>query len=188
MRPGTKKMALIGAVYPVDRHVRTPEAVLEARFREHPPIDPPPSRPTPCFKHVRAALRPDGADSTEAQTHEIFIWMAHEAAQRTPDGKKPGVMLMDGQKRLLTVSWKYLPGAEDEVTDVLDLLHALGYLQEAAHIFHPSGSAAAAAWVKGQARRLLQGQMASVIQSLRWQGTHEKLKGKALETFEHICG
>jgi hypothetical protein len=189
MRPGTKKMALIGAVYTVDRHVRTPEEVLEALFRERPAADPRPTRPTPCFKHMRASLRPDGADSTEAQTQEIFSWMAQEAAQRNSGGKKPMVMLMDGQESLLTAGLKYLPETEEtEVTDVLDLLHALGYLWEAAHLFHPSGSAAAAAWVKEQARRMLHGQIASVIQSLRWQGTHARLKGKALESLERICG
>jgi hypothetical protein len=189
LRPGTKKMALIGAVYTVDRHVRTPEEVLEALFHERPVTDPRPHRPTPCFKHVRASLRPDGADRTEAQTHEIFSWIAQEAAQRNPDGKKPVVLLMDGQQSLLTASWKYLPETEaTEVADILDLLHALGYLWEAAHLFHPSGSAAAAAWVKEQARRMLHGQIGSVIQSLRWQGTHAKLKGKAGATLERICG
>jgi hypothetical protein len=36
MRPGTKKMALIGAVYTVNRFLRTPDEVLEALFREAP--------------------------------------------------------------------------------------------------------------------------------------------------------
>jgi hypothetical protein len=46
MRPGSKKMALIGAVYTVDPHVRTPDEVLEALFRESPASDAPLSTPT----------------------------------------------------------------------------------------------------------------------------------------------
>jgi hypothetical protein len=138
---------------------------------------------------VRTSLRPDGADSTEAQTQEIFSWMAQEAAQLNPDRKKQVVMLMNGQERLLAASLTYLPETEEtEVADVLDLLHTLGYLWEAAHLFLPSGSTAAAAWVKEQARRLLHGQIDSVSQSLRWQGTHAKLKGRARATLENICG
>ncbi len=69
MRPGSKKMALIGAVYTVDPHVRTPEDVLEALFRASPPprrfrrLAPSPSLsmyapPWSVTGPIRANLRP----------------------------------------------------------------------------------------------------------------------------------
>ncbi len=188
MRPGTKKMALIGAIYTVDPYVRTPDEVLEALFHESSPTRVPPARPRPCFKHVRAGLQRDAADSTEPQTQEIFGWMAREATRRNPEGKKPVVLLMDGQQSLWDAGWEYLPEGAAEVTDILDLLHATGYLWEAAHLFHPKGGNAARAFVKAQVRRMLNGNIGAVIRALLWQGTHRKLKGKRLETLERICG
>jgi hypothetical protein len=187
VRPGTKKMALVGSVYTVDPFVRTPDEVLEALFREA-PAGPPPSRPRPCFKYVRAALERDDRDCTKPQTRTIFAWMAAQARQRNPDASKQVVLLMDGQESLWKAGWVHLPDELAEVTEVLDLLHALGYLWEAAHLFHPNDHDAARAFVKVQARRLLHGEVAAVIHALRWLGTHHQLKGKRRETLERICG
>ena len=187
LRPGTKKMALIGAVYTVNPFVRTPDEVLEALFREA-PVGQPPSRPRPCFKYVRAALERDASDSTEPQTRTIFGWMATQVRQRNPDAGKKVVLLMDGQESLWKAGRVYLPEELAEITEILDLLHALGYLWEAAPLFHPNDSAAARTFVKDQARRMLHGEVAAVIHTLRCLGTHHNLKGKSRETLERICG
>lgn len=187
LRPGTKKMALIGAVYTVNPFVRTPDEVLEALFREA-PVGQPPSRPRPCFKYVRAALERDDSDSTEPQTRTIFGWMAAQVRQRNPRADKHVVLLMDGQESLWKAGWAYLPKTLAEITEILDLLHALGYLWEAAPLFHPNDSAAAGTFVKDQARRMLHGEVAAVIHTLRYLGTHHNLKGKSRETLERICG
>ncbi len=188
VRPGAKKMALIGAVYTVDPYVRTPDEVLEALFHESPSYPLSSTRPKPCFKHVRAALQRDAADSTEPQTQEIFGWMAQEAAQRNPGGDKQVILLMDGQQSQWNAGLEYLPQGPAEVTDILDLLHATGYLWEAAHLFHPKGSDAARAFAKEQTRRMLHGNIGVVIHSLQWQGTHHKLKAKRRKALERICG
>ncbi|MGA7979450.1 MAG: ISKra4 family transposase, partial [Chromatiaceae bacterium] len=187
VRPGTKKMALIGAVYTVDPFVRTPDEVLDALFREA-PVGLPPSRPRPCFKYVRAALERDDRDATEAQTRTIFDWMGAQVRQRNPDGDKPVVLVMDGQQSLWKAGGVHLPDALAEVTEILDLLHALGYLWEAAFLFHPNGSNAARTFVKDQARRMLHGDIAAVIRALRWLATHHKLKGKRRDALQRICG
>jgi hypothetical protein len=188
VRPGTKKMALVGATYTVDPFMRTPEEVLDALFQESSTDEPPPSRPRPCFKYVRAALQRDDKDSTEPQVKAIFGWMAGQVTQRNPDGTKKVIVLMDGQDSLWRAAWVHLPEGLADVTEILDLLHALGYLWEAAHLFHPKGSDAARDFVKTQARRILHGEIAAVIHSLRWLGTYHKLKGKRLETLERVCG
>jgi len=185
IRPGTKKMALVGAVYTVDRFVRTPAEVLEALFQEA-PVGLPPARPRPCFKYVRAALQRDDRDCTEPQTQTIFGWMAEQVRQRIADDM-PAILLMDGQESLWKAGWAYLPKELAEVTEILDLLHALGYLWEAAALFYPNASDARA-FVKEQARRMLDGKIAAVIHALRWLGTRHKLKAKRRETLKRICG
>jgi hypothetical protein len=187
-RAGTKKMALVGATYTVDPFMRTPDEVLEALFQDTAVGEPPPSRPRPCFKYVRAALQRDAMDATAPQVQTIFAWIAAQVAQRNPNGMSPVVLLMDGQESLWQAGWRYLPETLAEVTEILDLLHALGYLWEAAHLFHPNGSDAARAFVKEQARRILHGEVAAVIHSLRWLGTHHQLKGKRRDTLERVCG
>jgi hypothetical protein len=112
--------------------------------------------------------------------------MARQAAQRNPAGKKPVILLMDGQQSLWNAGFEYLPG--EDVTEILDLLHATGYLWEAAHLFHPKDDNAARVFVKAQVQRMLHGDIGDVIRSLRWQGTHHKFKGKRLEALERICG
>jgi hypothetical protein len=181
-------MALVGAVYTVDPFIRKPEEVLDALFQDAPAGEPPLPRPRPCFKYVRAALQRDDMDSTEPQVQTIFGWMAEQATQRNPDGKKEVLLLMDGQESLWRAGWVYLPQKLADVTEILDLLHAIGYLWEAAHLFHPNGSDAARAFVKEQARRMLHGDIAAVIHSLRWLGTHHKLNDKRRDALKRICG
>ena len=187
MRAGTKKTALLGAVYTIDPFVRTPQAVLEALFRE--PRQSPEAaapRPKPCFKRVRACLQRDEDDTTAPQTRTIFSWMACEVAQRNPGEEKPVIVLMDGQESLWNAAAEHLPGTE--VTEILDLLHATSYLWEAAHLFHPKASLEASRFVRTQIQRMLGGHIAAVIRSLRRRATGHKLKGKRLEDLQRICG
>jgi hypothetical protein len=186
-RPGTKKMALLGAVYSVEPFMRTPEEVLEALFRDA-PLAPPPARPSPCFKQVRAALQRDELDSTAPQVDTLFGWMAAQVRQRHGEGERPVVLLMDGQDSRWRAGREHLPDALADVTEILALLHATSYLWAAAHLFHPTGSDAACHLVKAQTRRMLNGEIATVIHSLRWLGTHHKLKGKRRDALERICG
>jgi len=187
MRPGGKKMALLGSVYTVEAHFRTPQEVLEALFR------PPgtesrstPRRPEPCFKRVRAALLRDEAESTQPQLQAIFGWMAQEVTLRNPSGQKPLVLVMDGQESLWNAGCAYLPEDRFEVIEVLDLLHASSYVWQAASLFYPSGSPESLPWVKQQLGLLLEGKVNTVIEALRRQGTD--LSAQRQQALEGICG
>jgi hypothetical protein len=48
-RPGNRRMATLGCVYTVQRHVRTPAQIVAALFRDD-SVPPPKDRPEPCFK------------------------------------------------------------------------------------------------------------------------------------------
>ena len=92
MRPGDKKMALVGSVYSVDDYPRTPEQIVDALFRSGEAPSHETGRPKPCFKHVRAALMRDQKNTTTPQVKEIFEWMANEVEQRGQEGKRPLVL------------------------------------------------------------------------------------------------
>ena len=138
-------MALLGSVYTIDRYPRTPEDVLDALFRKPENAkpeeqEPSSSRPKPCFKHVRAALMRDEADHTAPQVETIFGWMAQEVVERTATRDRPLILLMDGQGSFWRAGMEYLPEQQFEVTEILDLLHAISYIWKAVHLFHPTGS------------------------------------------------
>ncbi|NEV64917.1 ISKra4 family transposase [Thiorhodococcus minor] len=180
---GKKKMAILGAVYGIEAHVRTPAQVLEALFAES-RAAPSVSRPTPLDKHVRACLKRDEADTTAPQNEEIFAWIAQQNALRDPDQSHRTVVLSDGQTSFWEATATHLPG--EQVTEILDLLHACGYVWDAAKLLHPSQPQAAQAAAKGNLERLLNGQVGAVIERLRRAAT--TLDDTPAETLERIVG
>jgi len=188
-KPGRKKVSLVGSVYTVDPFVRTPEAVLDALFRSPGErADPAADRPQPCFKRVRASLIRDAGETSKPSYDEIFGWIAHELSTRDPLGKRPLILLMDGQESLWNAGLSHLPEDQCRVTEILDLLHACGYVWDAAHLFHPTGSANALGYVRRLVLQILQGEVNAVIRALRRKGARTKLRGKRAETLEDICG
>jgi hypothetical protein len=188
-KPGRKKIALVGSAYTVNTHQRTPKEVLEALFRapDKAHESSPPSRPKPLFKHVRASLIRDAAGTSLPSYDEIFGWMGQEVSLRNAEGNKPIILLMDGQETLWSAALRHLPEAL-RITEILDIIHAASYLWTAAHVFHPSGSDTALAFVKERIDRLLHGEVNAVIRGLRWMSTRHHLKGNRAETIETICG
>jgi hypothetical protein len=175
-KAGGKKMALLGAVYTIAPYVRTPEQVLAALFEPPPPRANPPPRPKPRDKYVRASLARDEQGTMAPSYACIFSWLAQEQRQRNPTGHQPVVVLMDGQKALWLGAQHAFEGVA--YVEVLDLLHALGYVWDAAKLFYPNRAKESAldggqpqrlAFVKQQTERLLTGQVQTLIRSLRAQ-------------------
>ena len=183
-------MATVGAVYSVDRFVRTPEDVLQALF--HDPGQPPPpeaaKRPRPQHKWTYARLD-DDALQTEAVKGQAatFGWLDEQLRARLKRRHKavPVVCLMDGQESLWTM--KDQMQSDLKTVDILDLLHVTPRLWTAAHLFHPCDEAAAIAFVREQARRILHGQVKTVIHSLRACATRRGLPPSKKAQLETIC-
>lgn len=184
---GDKKMGLLGSVYTVDRYPRTTQEILDALFRTKDAPVSEKKRPKPCFKHVRAALKRDHADTTAPQTKEIFEWMAKEVEQRGK-GKKPLVLLMDGQESLWNAGLKYLPENKFEVVEILDLLHAASYVWKAVHLFYPINSKQAGKLARKQMERLVSGEMELMIRSLRGKASRDRLSRNKQIELEKIIG
>jgi hypothetical protein len=144
-------MATVGAVYSVDRYVRTPEQVVAAFFRDSP--RPEEKRPGPRHKQVWASL--PQADVQASGMEAVFLWLLWELGRRSPGGGQEAVYLSDGQEALWEARERCLAGRC--AVGILDLLHVTPRLWRAAHVFHPEKSAAVEALVRGWLLRVLRG-------------------------------
>jgi hypothetical protein len=159
-----KQMACIGSVYSVDPHVRTPEELVATLFRD--PDRTKERPPTPQNKRYWAELSRDLGFGEEVRGQAlVFAQMQQEIEQR----RRPGQLLVhlsDGQASLSTDRQTYLP--DDVLTlDILDLMHVLPRVWEAAHLFHKEGSEQATQFVRDRLTRILQGRAGYVIGGLR---------------------
>lgn len=191
-KPDRKKMAVLGAAYHIEPHVRTPEAVVDALFRD--PATPAKRhdarRPVPQQKRVCAVL-PVAAAVAAALTpprpaEVVFPWLAAEARRRDPDHLHSWVLLMDGQASLWEVAAATLGDAPR--VEILDLLHATGYLWEAVHLFHEPGSAMALKWMKWLVLGLLNGMGTGVIRWLQHLAEQGELPTASRTRLEQIYG
>jgi len=163
-KPERKKMALVGAVYQIAPHPRTPHEVLEALFHDPAaaaPVRATARRPAPQHKRLRASLNRPAGTTMVCAAEEIFPWLAAEAHQRDPQQQCPWVVVMDGQPAL----WEAVDQTLGDTprVEILDLLHATGYLWEAVHLFHPPGSDRALQLMKLLVLGLLSGIGAALI-------------------------
>ena len=189
-KPDRKRMATVGAVYSVDRFVRTPEQVLEALFHnpdERPSPDAP-QRPRPQHKWSYARLDddPQQPDAVKGQA-TTFAWLDEQIRARLKRRRKhvPVVCLMDGQETLWSMKDRL---QSDLVTvDILDLLHVTPRLWKAAKLFHLRDESAAEAFVREQVRRILHGQVHTVIHSLRAHATRRGLSKQKKAKLGVIC-
>ena len=183
-----KRMATVGAVYSVDRYVRTPEEVVAALFRD--PREPeakPAARPQPQHKQVWASLPQEGAEKAASTgMNAVYVWMLWELCRRNLHQEKESVYLHDGQESLWEACQRYLP--QKNSVGILDLLHVTPRLWQAAHLFHGEKSQEAETFVRERILRVLQGDVLLVVRGLRVMGTKRGLKAAARKSLETICG
>ena len=181
-----KRMAVVGGIYSVDRHVRTPEEMTAALFRDpRGPGQEKEDRPEPVGKHLWARLS-EAADGNQAEPIEaVFTWQKQELDRRNPLGKAV-VSVMDGQENFWEAKRQYLGGAES-IVEVLDILHVTPRLWQAGHLFHKEGSEEVKRFVRERVLRVLKGEARGVIKGLRRMGTMRELKGKKKADLRKIC-
>ena len=186
-KPEGKKMSLVGAVYSIDRYERTSETVVAALFRDNQkePGEESSPRPKPQHKRVRASLMRDEADTMQPSIDDIFGWMTQECQRRNPLQEKDTILLMDGQKSLWIAGQQY--AGDENITEILDMIHAATYVWDAAHIFYPKNSKGAETFTRERLLRILNGQVDSVVRGLRWMGSHQNLNKKKAKKLETVC-
>jgi hypothetical protein len=178
-----KQMACLGCVYSVEPNVRTPEQLVSLLFRD--PDRPQQQPPQAQQKRYWAELTRD-VDGQEVRGQDVvFGQLRDEIATRRKEGQTL-IHLSDGQRSLETDRQSYLPQDKNTV-DILDLLHVLPRLWEAAHLFHPEGSQCAEQFVRDRLQRVLEGQIDGVLMGLRRMGTLHGLKGSPRTRLRKLC-
>jgi hypothetical protein len=168
-----KQMACIGCVHSVDRHVRTPEELVATLFRDadRSGEQPPQARNKRYWAELSREL-----DGEEIRGQDlVFGQLQAEIETR----RQPGqwlVHLCDGQASLETDRQAYLP-EDTHTVDILDLMHVVTRVWEAAHVFHAEGSDEASACVRHDLTRILHGQAGKVIAGWRRKATRQHLGG-----------
>lgn len=187
-RSGKKKMAVLGAAYTTEAHVRTPDEVLDSLFRAPDQAASPnlPKRVKPICKHVRSSMMRDDDDTLAPARQEIFGWLSEEQNQRNPLGLSQSVLIMDGEECLWTMGNTYL--SNESTTEVLDLIHASSYVWKAIQALSPDNTIKEQRTiVKGYVGKILCGEVQGVIRGLRWKATHQGLTGDQLKQLEQAC-
>jgi hypothetical protein len=194
-RPGNRRMATLGCVYTVDPFVRTPEQIAAALFRD-PKEKPPSDRLEACFKHYRGyfAQKDQGEGDDIPGAYRTWTWLAGEVASRR-QGLQPIVTLMDGQPILWEAAEACLEefvgklkeaGELQPVIEILDILHAAGYVWKAAKAFY-SHAEQQEAFAQDRVLRILRGEVAGVVTGMRRMASQRGLIGDALKAVEKAC-
>lgn len=189
--PGNRRMATVTSVYSVDPYVRTAEEITAALFRDEPDDDSPKKqRPQPKNKNTTAHFPESADDGTGGELiisgiHVGMAWIMEQVEARRRNGQVL-IALMDGQESLWeTMKLHFNFGAR--TTPILDILHALAYVWEAASLFEREDSARRA-FTRERLLKILRGEVGGVIQGLRSLGTRRGLRGEKLKSLGRICG
>jgi len=181
-RANQKRMATVGAVYTVDRQVRTPAAVVAALFRD-PDYQPEP-RPEPCHKRVWASL-PQEDPEPRSSIAVVFDWLWWEFAQRNPKLQRPTLCLCDGQETL----WQACTDAVSDPNrvEILDLLHVTPRLWQAAKLLYGEKNKEVLPSVRQYVTQVLEGKVQTVLRSLRRRAREQRLPKAKQTALGRIC-
>lgn len=175
-----KKMSYVGAVYTIDRFIRTATDVIDELKRKTRAKD----RPVPQHKRVAAEMT-EVIEGEECNGRvSLFGELSEDVQARNPKGRKTVVAVMDGEPALWEVLKFFLPQA----LGILDIFHVLERLWLAAYIFHPEGSEAAEQFVTDRLRMLLEGHVGGVIGGLKQMLTKHVLDGSNRKTLAGVIG
>jgi hypothetical protein len=169
-----KRMATVAAVYDLTPQTRRPEDVL-AELRPVRDASTP-RRPRARNKRVWASVE----KSAEAVTGEVF----EEARRRDPECRRRWLVLVDGDRHQIARvrAEAKRRGMSKDLTLVVDFIHVLEYLWDAAWCFFAEGDKNAEEWVTERAFAILQGRSSEVAGGIRRSATKrgllpEKRKG-----------
>jgi hypothetical protein len=159
-----RRMAEIGAVYDAKPAPRTPADILASTAPEgHEPA------PGPIARNKWLTASVVNAPA------QVIKHVFDEAERRDPKHRRTWVALVDGANHQIDRIRFEARKRKVKVTIVVDLVHVLGYLWQAAGCIYPDNEPAAARWVHRQATRMLQGHARKVAGTIRRQATTARL-------------
>jgi hypothetical protein len=164
-----KRMATVASVYTVAPYARRPEAVMSPNTAV--------PHPTVHNKRVWASV----AREAEAVIDDLF----QEALRRDPTQQRAWVVLVDGEPRQLARIQAAASRHQVSVTIVMDFIHVLEYLWDAARGLEPGEAQTSEVWVQERALKVLQGHAREVAAGMRRSATLRGLadtQRKAVDT------
>jgi hypothetical protein len=174
-----KKEAVVTAIYTIAPYGRTPQDVVDALVPKQEKAEQsdksPSKRPVPVGKEVRATL--EGKDVA-------FARLARRVTQREGTHIQHRVALTDGAEPLQTRMIE-LPS---RFTLVLDIIHAIEYLWDAANALLGETHPQRTDWVRERLLHILSGQTLAVIQGLEKAMTDTSLSPAQRETLKTTVG
>lgn len=163
---GTKKEAVVTAVYTIAPKVRTPEEVVASFFKQTTDLEEKKARQhiRPQNKHIWATL--DGKDVALER-------LSKQVQSRQSDYSQDFVALCDGCEALQT----RIAGHFRDFTLILDFIHADEYLWDAANcLFGEDRKAQRLEWMIEHTSKILSGQTQHVITELRQLSLADNMK------------
>ena len=173
-----KQMATVASVHTQDPCVRTPEQVVQSLMDP----DPPPqeqSRQKAEHRRLWASLM--------KPKDEVFEEVAAEMSARDPRREKTAVCLTDGERALQKNALAVIASVLPLLVVILDIMHVLSYLWEAAHCFHGVGTKEARLWVRKRLLEILQGNVSRVVAGIRQSATKRGLPRTKQKTVDKVC-
>jgi len=170
-----KRMATVAGIYHIDRHLRSPQTVA----RQFAPLRLVPSKENPAPKPVGKKLWA----SLEKPMKTVIETGFAEGLRRDPKHQAEWVVLVDGDHTQIDGIEKAANASGVTVVIIVDIIHVLEYLWKAAKALFDPEDSNAAQWVGEKIEQLLQGQVNSIVRSLR---RSAPLKGPSSKQCEPI--
>jgi len=139
-------------------------------------------RPRPTDKRVWASVK--------KQPRLVIREAFDEALRRDPDKKRRWIVLVDGDPKPLRSVKKEAKRASVKVTLLLDIVHVMEYVWDAARALFGESNAKAERWVADRLLALLTGRSGGdVARTIRWWAARaKKLDDQARRAIECTCG
>ena len=161
-----KRMAQVASIYFIERFVRQPEDILSDLLRKKAKM----KRPRPLGKRIWA--------SVEKSTSQVISELFYEAFQSDSKQYKEWVVLVDGQEYQLGEIHKTAKILRVNITIILDLIHVIEYLWDAAHLFFDESTKSCEDWVSSKLLDVLNNQSRKVAGSIRMSAAKRNLSDK----------
>jgi hypothetical protein len=157
---GRKRMAEVCAVYEVTPVARAAADILPATDEQRAAAR---QGPEAKNKWLSASVTDDAAT--------VITQMFQEAGRRDPEHKRSWVALVDGNNHQIDRIKKEARKGKLKVAILVDCVHVMEYLWDAAWCFFTEGDPAAERWVQEKARAVLDGQASTVAAAIRRKAT-----------------
>ena len=165
---GRKRMAELACVYDAVPVPRTPGDVISTPAQKRR------KKKAQDRKGKRREPQAKGKWLTASVTDDIPAVIAaafEEAQRRDPEHRRKWIALVDGNNPQIDAVTAEAASRGVNVTIIIDLIHVLEYLWQAAWSFFGKGEPAAESWVADQALKILHGKAAQVAAGIRRRAT-----------------